>query len=571
MSRCVIVAALACSAALLACGSGRHAESAGGAQGACERCHGDGTTSPVFGLSNTSDPRVGAHLAHVQDGPVRQGLGCDACHAVPHAVGDPGHFSGTGLLAFGPLATANGRLTPRFLPGDASTPPSCSQVYCHGATLQGGRFTQPVWTRVDGAQSACDACHGYPPPPPHLAATRCEGCHGRTVRPDGTVDVAGGYHVNGRLDVTFSADVPCGGCHEVPPATGSHAVHFALQGAPPVATYGDLRILQDYAPQGGPGYAFGCGNCHPLDAAKHGDGAVEVELHDPAAPAGSLKARNGPGATYAADRTCGQVYCHGSGQDAPAFQPTPAWDSGARLGCDGCHGNPPRYPSGGAGTATANSHLVLGDDGWELGHFLGMPGAWHPGGTKHGGALAAGQDAAPITCQACHAGTVDPGHTGPSGFYWLDTSGSYQLPGGDPARLTTRTYADLACTACHGTAGGPAAEGGAVLPRLHVNGRRDVVFDARTALPGSIPWLPAAPDRPTRPYWVTSAATLVDPAQVPGAVMDGTTLSVHLADARWDPATKTCTSVGCHLAQTSVRWGTTPVGSATCGACHGLP
>jgi hypothetical protein len=101
-----------------------------------------------------------------------------------------------------------------------------------------------------------------------------------------------------------------------------------------------------------------------------------------------------------------------------------------------------------------------------------------------------------------------------------------------------------------------------------VNGRRDVVFDGRTVLP-AIAWLPASPDTPTRPYWVTNAAPGVvfpDPA-IPDAIQEGATLSAHLASATYDPATKTCSSVACHLLQTQVTWGA-PHGWAACGECH---
>jgi predicted CxxxxCH...CXXCH cytochrome family protein len=107
-----------------------------------------------------------------------------------------------------------------------------------------------------------------------------------------------------------------------------------------------------------------------------------------------------------------------------------------------------------------------------------------------------------------------------------------------------------------------------VRPLRHVNGRRDVVFDARLALP-AISWLPASPNTPTRPYWVTNAApgvTFPDPA-VPDAVMDGATMSLYLASATYDSATKTCATVACHLAQTQVTWGA-PQSWAACSECH---
>ena len=63
--------------------------------------------------------------------------------------------------------------------------------------------------------------------------------------------------------------------------------------------------------------------------------------------------------------------------------------------------------------------------------------------------------------------------------------------------------------------------------------------------------------------------TIPDPT-IPDAAMEGATLSLHLASARFDPATKTCSSVACHLAQTSVAWGAPYVDSAACSACHGF-
>jgi predicted CxxxxCH...CXXCH cytochrome family protein len=284
------------------------------------------------------------------------------------------------------------------------------------------------------------------------------------------------------------------------------------------------------------------------------DGELQVELSDPAAPAGSLKALASPGASYAgAGGACSGVYCHSSGQASPAHVATPGWTSGAKLGCTGCHDNPPRYPSGGAGAADANSHLVLADDGWELGHFAGLPGPWH--GSYHG-AWNGSTNAAPITCQACHYQTTDPASAGPSGFYWLDTTGSYRLdlPGADPTRLANASWVNTQCATCHAP-GGAAPEGqGRVLPLAHVNGTRDVAFDPRPAI-GTLAGYPGAPADPaTAPYWAVLSG--------------GTVFSAGLGTASYDAATKTCSNAACHLKQTSVRWGLVPVGVASCDYCH---
>jgi hypothetical protein len=162
----------------------------------------------------------------------------------------------------------------------------------------------------------------------------------------------------------------------------------------------------------------------------------------------------------------------------------------------------------------------------------------------------------------CHAATVDPANTGPSGFYYLDTNGAYQLPAG---------LLGYACASCH-LPGDPTKPtgGGRTLPLRHVNGTREVVFDARATI-GAISWLPAAPNTPTRPYWVTNA--MPGSGLPTGAIYDGATMSLHLQGTAYDPATKTCSAAACHLEQTSVRWGRpyeylSSGPNFACGLCH---
>jgi predicted CxxxxCH...CXXCH cytochrome family protein len=597
------LAALALAAA--GCADPRAVADAG--QPTCTRCHGsDGDPAPpvsLRGATSTDARGVGAHRLHLRDTEIRLALACDECHAVPATVSSPGHL-GPPLLVWGALAASRGS-QPAFDPAQAR----CSGVWCHGGNpaIRGGTAPAPTWTYAVEPEYAgpldqvCVSCHGWPPPAPHPQLTSCGGCHGTTVTSDGRIDVAGGRHVNGRPDFggPGGGSLACDACHGYPPASGAHLVHFGWTAGADHGGYGDVRVLQDYVaaglvPADFPSFAFGCGNCHPLEAASHMDGCVEVALAGAGAPLGSVKARNPAAAAYSgaaggacappATGTCSSVYCHSSGQaeDAaagtPLFVATPGWSSGAALGCASCHANPPRYPSGGPGAATANSHLGRAFDDYAYGHFGGLPGVWHPGGTfgsKHGqGEWPAPNDAAPITCQTCHFETVDPANVGPSGFYYLDTSGDYLLAG-------AVTHYD--CLACHSAGSAVAPTGtGRALPLRHVNGVRDVTFDPRDALP-AIPWLPAAPFTPTLPIWVTNASPLVDPLP-PGATYAPPampvpspgpyaqrTMSVGLGIAGYDPATKTCTSVACHLAETSVAWGGAPVDySDPCKRCHGL-
>lgn len=605
--RPALAALAAVAAALAASGCADPRPAADEGVPVCTRCHGSGDdpAPPVSlrGATSTEARGVGAHRLHLRDTEIRLALACAECHVVPAQVGSPGHL-GPPLLAWGALATSRGS-QPAFDAPQAR----CSGVWCHGGNpaIAGGTATAPVWTYATEPDYAgpldrvCVSCHGWPPPAPHPQLTTCGGCHGTTVAPDGRIDVAAGKHVNGTVDLGGSGggSLACNACHGYPPASGAHLAHFGWTAGADQAAYGDVRVLEDYVADGllpatFPSFAFGCGNCHPVQAASHMDGCLQVVLAGAGAPAGSVKARNPAAAAYSGagggncapttSGTCSSVYCHSSGQQEdvaggnPAFVATPGWSSGQRPGCASCHANPPRYPTGGPGTATANSHLGRAFDDYEFGHFGGLPGVWHPGGTfgsKHGGGeWPAPNDAAPITCQTCHFETVDPANTGPSGFYYLDTSGDYLLAG-------AVTHYD--CLACHaaGSAVAPTGKGRA-LPLRHVNGRRDVTFDPRGALP-AIPWLPVAPFTPTLPIWVTNAMPLVEPLPPGGSFAPPSlpvpnpgpyaqrTMSVGLGIAAYDPATKTCTSVACHLAATSVVWGGVPEDyNQPCKRCHGL-
>lgn len=497
---------------------------------------------------------LGPHPSHTARTVVHAALGCDECHAQACSAQNPN-------VVFGSLARAGGA-SPTWDP----TARTCSNVYCHGSSP-----LPPTWTYADPTgQANCGACHGYPPASHDPTSTQCSTCHSDTVLPDGTINLAGGKHINGSIEATG-----CNGCHAFPPATGAHLAH-----ADPAARVGnDLLALQDREPPGtsptsAPAvYGFGCKNCHPISNPNHNNPQRQVALllYESTGTSGSLKARNAPTAAYdPATKTCSGVYCHSTGQAAPSFKTTPAWDSTGGLPCSACHDNPPAYDSGGAGSATANSHLNLADDGYEFGHFLGMPGAWHT--SKHGGnGWGPGEDAAPITCQACHYDTTDPANTGPSGFYYLDTTGSYALPGGDPGRISWGWQASIQCGSCHNANTGLATGTGRVLPLRHVNGTRDVVFDPRTTLP-SLSWLPAAPNNPAGPYWMTGTQrSLPYPSWVTWSPSN-TTVSFSLSESTYDPATKTCSNVACHLAEQDPVWGRPyqyyTNSSATCYTCH---
>ena len=312
----------------------------------------------------------------------------------------------------------------------------------------------------------------------------------------------------------------CGSCHELPPATGAHFAHFA--GSDATLTYGDLRITADFA-GGLPAAAnmIGCGNCHPMDSASHGNGVWgDIEFANAAAPADSLKALNAGGTYDGATGTCSNIYCHSTNSWAtngtvpmpwpeatgwdkyvdPLPRPLPdnivttriyrdvVWDNGQSLTCDGCHGNSPATSSldndGGAG----DSHYWVDPYGYENLHVWNM-----------------GYEA--LSCRTCHYETVREPSTTTI----------------DPATFR-RVYNDVALFD----------------KSSHVNGTVDVAFDT------------------------VNGFTYSRSSGIPK--------HYDLAAASYDPADRTCSNIGCHIQETKVIWGL-PYRwydyGQECDRCHG--
>ena len=179
--------------------------------GGCTGCHGDPARTPsaiapapprdTQGNVVTTAAGVGAHQRHLVAGSLRGPIPCTECHVVP---GDIAHATQPLQLTWGPIARAGG-VTPTFNPASLT----CTN-HCHGTAAVGGSVPQPLWNVVNGTQAACGACHGLPPPAPHPTVTggltACVGCHAATLNPDGSVNVAGGTHVDGVIQATGHGD-----------------------------------------------------------------------------------------------------------------------------------------------------------------------------------------------------------------------------------------------------------------------------------------------------------------------------------------------------------------------------
>lgn len=343
----------------------------------CASCHGTGEDPAppraLDGSTSTTALGVGAHQAHLKAGRVAGPVACAECHPIPPDMTEhPDLEAPLPEVVFGPLAALG------TAPAWDRRSAQCSATYCHGATLSGADTRRPpVWTRVDGTDLTCTACHGHPPGGTHPVDTACEKCHGTVVGP-GDVILAPALHVNG---VVESGHPPgygdpalhgpdckqgrsdCRACHGaelqgVEPENGSRAVTDCdschqpgwrtncvychggsadASGAPPPDLLGNTdpsflgvgahaeHLSRTTHP------AYPCEACHSptTDVLTPGHlfdttpGKSEVVLSGGLSPEGQ----------YAAP-ACSNLYCHGSrwqGGSVPTFVP------GAALGCESCH------------------------------------------------------------------------------------------------------------------------------------------------------------------------------------------------------------------------------------------
>jgi len=438
-----------------------------------------------------------------------------------------------------------------FVFSSSRTGGSCTSNSCHndGTSVATGLLvTRPAkW----GTPIGCTGCHdsrpdytsGSPKANSHMYQPHklnCSSCHYGTTT-NGTTITNASTHLNGTYDLqpntlthftytyaptggtcintgchaTASGSRTWGGqpddcnaCHESPPNTPSHRRHFS--GTSAQARYTSLSI----ASPGDTDYLFNCANCHPRDINRHRDGFVDVELYDPTAPAGSIKALNPPEAAYIlgattlydsrnypySEGTCSNVYCHSttrwttpmncipqtySSCDQTMFANVVAtkvykdvtWGSSLPTNCTGCHENPVTSSSSDNFGMTGNSHRWLDAAGQnEIGHV-----------NKYWFRIE------PISCSYCHNDTVKELNK------WGRHPGVFTVMSGVPIASKSK----------------------------HVNGIYDVAFDKSSTY--SI-------------YY-------------PGLNGNGKTTFYQFSTASYEPTSKTCSNVSCHLGQPSVKWG----------------
>lgn len=311
----------------------------------CNTCHGDATSpappKDLSGVRLTTSLGVGAHRAHVTDGPAHKAYGCAKCHLDVQNVEDEGHYRRRGVFLTGPA-----EVILQSGPGGVATwdrtTATCTNSACHAPFPSDTSSTRkdPVWTRA--GEITCGSCHGAPPSNHASGNERCELCHGSSYA-DGGVDFS--LHLNGTVDVR-GGGMRCDSCHAGPDSPA----FVDLQGRGTdagVRTVGAHDAHLHASRLRGP---LTCNECHLVPANVFSPGHIDspppAEVF-PDGGSGLAWSFNAMPVYDASNATC-TTYCHGAGNfghpdTAPNLLRTPSWTGGSdQAACGTCHGLPPQ-------------------------------------------------------------------------------------------------------------------------------------------------------------------------------------------------------------------------------------
>lgn len=235
-------------------------------------------------------------------------------------------------------------------------------------------------------------------------------------------------------------------------------------------------------------------------------------------------------------------------QQVRRYQTTPNWDGFETLSCGGCHGFPPRAylspdewsendPDWSDGAPSIRQEAAIDK------HSFVIPKLTEDGSTVEVGHMANMYpfSNAPLRCQTCHFDTVNkiPLDDWEMGMGWSRENGKVQI---ENLSIDDKTY--------------------------HVNGQIDVVFDTtgpvtsyrfnNTNYGYMLKEHPAYGATSPQVISITEASYYYG---VRGSDSPG---------ASWNPVTKTCSNVSCHLEQRFVTWTKPyrPYSKAECYQCH---
>lgn len=579
----------------------------------CKGCH-------KFTNTSADIMATGSHSRHV-NAAKHYTISCVKCHAATvnssTAISDTtAHVNRKVNIKFSSSSSAvngtyGGQATPYAKdPGTAYG--QCNNVYCHSNAQNNGgtgiTYTQPTWGNA--GSGSCGTCHGtshsggseiasgshtkHLAIPAYSGMARCIICHnvgglafdgscnnschnatskhtnnqidlifpsnfGASATYNGTAKPGDGYSTCSNISCHYNTTTPawgtgtpitCFGCHTLATLGGSHSKHISITLVPTMYNYTANRSTAGE-------YNFGCSNCHPVSAANHMNGSINLTLNKNEAGVGKLRTKNsatgsgigGAGSgitgTSKSNVVCAAAYCHSNGNTgALVYAVTPNWYGGTFSNsdrCANCHGNAPNSTI--AGSKSHYNNRFLGYTSTAGGHQIGIhamsiyssPSGLAKAGTtgrsSHGNATTS----TTISCNICHYDTV----------------------------TTARNDDNGVCKTCHVSGNTVGAQFGnqanIANKAKHVNGTVDVALN-----PVSI--RSKAQMRPAYFAITTySSAWKRNVGYKANGAYDSAKTQLNTA-TMWNSTTKTCSNVACHNGQ-SVKWDDNN-GTTSCVSCH---
>ncbi len=541
----------------------------------CGACHGSlanpAPPNAIGGKTDTTWRGVGAHQTHVRGTETNHAVACSSCHKVPTGIWDADHMDSPQFRAtvtFGGVALSGGA-TPVYDPETFT----CSNTYCHGGKVKApGKNSKPLWTLVDNSQRSCDSCHGAPPAAPHPQTGDCIDCHAGTAGPNKTI-ANKANHINGKVDLVLGVNTKCDACHGYPPVSDKHpkttekcaGCHETTVDADSLIVAGGTHMngkvdvaLSASAPCSGCHGAPPISDKHPKTLGKcEGCHTTTVDGAGKIVPGGTHN--NGKvDVALGADVDC--KGCH-------AFPPVSDKHPKTLATCEGCHTTTVDVDNHIVSNGTHNNGKVdvaLSNNANCVDCHVVLPNP--PGTAKHPATNGA------TNCEGCHATTVDVNkHIIPGGAHMntkedvvlgadVDCAGCH----GSPPVSAKHPLTGAKCEGCHTTT--VDADQHIVVGGTHRNDKVDVALSNNANCTDCHKMLPNPPGSAKHP--VTDAntncegchTTTVDASKhivAGGTHMDGKSEVALGKDAN---------CAGCHAAPPNN--GKHPITTANCEGCH---
>ncbi|RII26152.1 MAG: hypothetical protein CXR31_10615 [Geobacter sp.] len=356
----------------------KHVGTAAGYKFACVKCHARTVKSTVDSTTFATISSVHMHLNKVKDVAFDStvsgswdGTTCTSTYCHSKGTGGTGQTGDTRPVTAGTNPTWSGTLNcgschgggnangqPEYANGSLKTnshakhPTDCSR--CHYATTTNGTTITTAANHVNGQ-------YNIQPNLTTSIASYTYASTGGTCAGIGVSGLTGRCHFAG--NAKWGDNLTCAACHDVNTLSGAHKRHMGglnLATIPFYAYTANQSAGSDTDGVSWKAYAFGCGNCHPIDrGVYHADDTVEVQL-DVRTGVSKLRSLNVNPSTDKAPGTgtlkCLNVYCHSDGKGT--FVTTPAWNTTmtAATRCSMCHANSPTNDSHAAHTNYASIH-----------------------------------------------------------------------------------------------------------------------------------------------------------------------------------------------------------------------